>query len=407
MKSCNLKNERYLGADQKPSLYDLTIPENWNNEIILFIHGYMGYKDWGCWNLVSDFFTQEDFGFLKYNVSHNGTTIDNQTEFLDLSSFAENNYAKELADFDAIIDLIKSNFTVLPKIHLIGHSRGGGIALLQAKNTDISKIISWAAISNIEERFPKNEMFEEWKNKGVYYRLNGRTNQEMPHNFSQYESFLENKERLDIEAHCRNKSTEILCIHGDKDEAVSINDGKLISTWIASDLSIIKDANHTFGSTEPWLYNELPEQLLQACEKTKEFILSVSEEDEKLSLLSDLVKLAKSDDNVREMEFQFLLSIASQLGVSKSDFLQIFDRFIAYNPPKLEADRILQLQRLILLMNVDSNISEKEIEYIKEAGMKMGLHPEAVAEVLRVMNDYPNRIIPPDNLIQIFKVYHN
>ena len=116
MKSCNLKNERYLGADQKPSLYDLTIPENWNNEIILFIHGYMGYKDWGCWNLVSDFFTQEDFGFLKYNVSHNGTTIDNQTEFLDLSSFAENNYAKELADFDAIIDLIKSNFTVLPKI---------------------------------------------------------------------------------------------------------------------------------------------------------------------------------------------------------------------------------------------------------------------------------------------------
>ena len=58
-------------------------------------------------------------------------------------------------------------------------------------------------------------------------------------------------------------------------------------------------------------------------------------------------------------------------------------------------------------MNVDSNISEKEIEYIKEAGMKMGLHPEAVAEVLRVMNDYPNRIIPPDHLIQIFKVYHN
>ena len=51
------KNKIFTGANKKKSLYDLDIPENWNQKLIIFIHGYMGYKDWGCWNLVSDYFT--------------------------------------------------------------------------------------------------------------------------------------------------------------------------------------------------------------------------------------------------------------------------------------------------------------------------------------------------------------
>ena len=74
-------NAVYTGASNRKSLYDLCIPENWNNKIIIFIHGYMGYKDWGCWNLVSDFFTNEKYGFLKYNVSHNGGTIEKPIDF--------------------------------------------------------------------------------------------------------------------------------------------------------------------------------------------------------------------------------------------------------------------------------------------------------------------------------------
>ena len=50
------KNEAYNGANDRKSLLDLVIPENYNDEIILFIHGYMGFKDWGCWNLVSEYF---------------------------------------------------------------------------------------------------------------------------------------------------------------------------------------------------------------------------------------------------------------------------------------------------------------------------------------------------------------
>ena len=37
----NLKNEVYTGATGRQSLVDLEIPEKFNGEIILFVHGFM------------------------------------------------------------------------------------------------------------------------------------------------------------------------------------------------------------------------------------------------------------------------------------------------------------------------------------------------------------------------------
>jgi hypothetical protein len=76
-------------------------------------------------------------------------------------------------------------------------------------------------------------------------------------------------------------------------------------------------------------------------------------------------------------------------------------------PPKLEVDRIVQFHRLVLLMNVDLETSHLEINYIKEAGIRMGLNPLAIEQVLNEMNSFPNKIIPPERLLEIFQLYHN
>ncbi len=128
---------------------------------------------------------------------------------------------------------------------------------------------------------------------------------------------------------------------------------------------------------------------------------------EKHSILAELIKLAKSDGEIREIEFQFLLSLAAQMGVTKDDFKQLFESYIDFNPPKLEFERIIQFQRLVLLMNVDLDINESELEYIRNLGMRMGLHPSATNQVLEEMHDHPNNVIPPDRLIEIFKTFHN
>ena len=202
MNAINLKNQIYTGADGRQSLIDLTIPENFNNQLMVFIHGYMGYKDWGCWNLVEKYFTDLGFGFCKYNVSHNGGTIDNPIDFPDLEAFGQNNYSKELFDLQSVLSWLETKFETLPSITLIGHSRGGGIALLTALDSRVDKVVSWAGISNIEKRFPTGSELKVWKTQGTRYVVNGRTNQKMPNKYSQFEDFEINKEKLNIQTIC-------------------------------------------------------------------------------------------------------------------------------------------------------------------------------------------------------------
>jgi len=132
-----------------------------------------------------------------------------------------------------------------------------------------------------------------------------------------------------------------------------------------------------------------------------------NEKNEKLSLLTQLIKMARVDQEVRESEFQFLSAIAVQIGISLTDFEKLFDEYIEFQAPVFEFDRIVQLQRLVLMMNVDQTIDEKELYYIKNIGMKLGLNPLAVAEVLDTMHEYPNKMLPPEKLISIFRTFHN
>lgn len=129
---------------------------------------------------------------------------------------------------------------------------------------------------------------------------------------------------------------------------------------------------------------------------------------EKLSLLSELIKLTRSDENeINEIELQFLMTIAQQLGIEQSEFQNLFENLMDFDPPTNEFDRILQFQRLILLSNVDLNQSEQEMNFIRESGVKMGLNPLAVNEVLNKIHDYENKVIPPNILIEIFMRHHN
>ncbi|MDB0037822.1 TerB family tellurite resistance protein [bacterium] len=133
----------------------------------------------------------------------------------------------------------------------------------------------------------------------------------------------------------------------------------------------------------------------------------MAEENEKLGLLTQLIQMAQADEEIREIEFQFLLSLAAQMGVTKENFKRLFEENIEFKAPRFEADRIMQFQRLILLMNIDLEIDDREMEYIRNVGIRMGLNPSATNTVLREMHDYENKIVPPARLIEIFSAHHN
>ena len=269
----NLKNQIYTGANGRKSLLDIVVPVNFNGRLILFIHGYMGYKDWGCWNLVEKFYTDLGFGFCKFNMSHNGGTIENPIDFTDLESFGENNYSKELYDVQQVLNWLETQFPTLPDIYLIGHSRGGGIALLTASDSRITKISTWAAICDIEKRFPEGTPLKVWKTQGKRFIENGRTKQKMPNNYSQYEDFELHRDVLNIEQACKKSTKTTFVVHGDLDTSVNIEESRNIATWLKTRLFEIEDAEHTFGATQPWLEDKLPEHLQKVCEITCGFFL--------------------------------------------------------------------------------------------------------------------------------------
>jgi pimeloyl-ACP methyl ester carboxylesterase len=273
MKSTKINNTIYTGANSRKSLTDLEIPENFNNKVVVFMHGYMGFKDWGCWNIVQSYFVKQGFGFCKYNVSHNGGTISDPIDFPDLDAFSNNTYYKELTDLLAILGWIENNFEKTPEIYLVGHSRGGGIALLGSMDKRVKKIVTWAGISDIARRFPNGEELLKWKNDGVKYTVNMRTRQKMPLSFIQYEEFDANRSILNIEQACRKITIPSLIIHGTSDTSVDISEGRQLARWLNQDLTLIENASHTFGASHPWQKEELPNELKQVCDKTIEFLL--------------------------------------------------------------------------------------------------------------------------------------
>lgn len=269
-----LVNNIFVGAKGRETLIDFEEPVNMDyKDIIVFIHGYKGFKDWGAWHLAGKYFVQEGFAFCKFNQSHNGGTTSQPIDFPDLEAFSENKYSYGVEDISKAIDWLSNHIGILNKrIHLVGHSRGGGLAILGAKDPRVHSVVTWASISSIGDRFPSGIKLRNWEEMGYYVDYNGRTKQEMPVKYSVYEDWLENKDMLDIEANAKKLGKSTLHLHGDIDETVFVSDSEKLSTWTGGKLIIIKDAGHTFNTYHPYDKEEMPNKLHEACVLTSRFI---------------------------------------------------------------------------------------------------------------------------------------
>ena len=269
----NIINGRYVGSVNRESLFDLSIPIHSNGQLIIFVHGFMGFKDWGAWHLVQDFFTNKGYAFCKFNLSHNGGTVENGIDFPDELSFGKNTYSFEVDDLVSLTKKISSHFEKVPQIHLIGHSRGGATALLAARTIGAKTLSLWASISSIAARFPTNEELKKWEEEGIRYIQKSRTQQKLPQNFSLYTDFIKNQEKLDLERACKKLEIAVSIFHGEQDNSVDPSEGVLLAGWTTTEISMIKDTDHVFGSKHPWVENELPKKLDELCKKTHAFLL--------------------------------------------------------------------------------------------------------------------------------------
>lgn len=275
-----VKNNSISGKHLKPILLDVGYKLSGNKKpVVIFAHGFKGFKDWGHFNLVMNYFIEHHFVFVKFNFSHNGGTIEQPIDFPDLEAFGNNNYTKELDDLETVIDWVEQN-QLVPKeeinsqeIYLIGHSRGGGISVVKtSEDNRIKKLVTWAAVSDLINRISPQQM-EAWKQNGVIYVENVRTMQQMPMYYQFASDTLNSIERLTIENAANAIKVPHLIVHGTHDESVRLVEAENLARWNKNaELFIVEGANHSFGAVHPFNSDQFPFHFQQVIDKTIEFL---------------------------------------------------------------------------------------------------------------------------------------
>lgn len=276
------KNTIITGAAGKPIALDIFYKDDASTKpVVVYAHGFNGFKDWGNADIIASKFSNAGFVFVKFNFSHNGTTPELPEAFTDLNAFGNNNYTKQLHDVNCVINWVCDEHNVHNKainknsIYLIGHSMGGGIATLYAaKDNRIKKLITWAGISECKTPWTNwsKEKIQEWKRTDVEYYVNGRTNQNMPLYYQLHQDFLNNAAALNIEAAMRSLKIPVLICQGTLDTAVPIEKAYELHSWQPASVFFTVESDHVFGRKHPWVLPELPEAMQAVVNETLLFI---------------------------------------------------------------------------------------------------------------------------------------
>jgi len=262
------------GSDGRLIIGDITFEEkNPNTPILLFVHGFKGFKDWGAHNLVARHFASNGYRYIKFNFSYSGVPANDPKDVTDLEAFASNTVSKELFDLNAVLDFIEKAYGSETEINLIGHSRGGGLTIIEAANdVRIKKLITWSAINDFHSLW-KKEQEAEWRKTGKIYVVNARTKEQMPLNVTLLEDLEENADRLNIIQAAKGINIPWLIVHGDEDVNVPFEVAQeLADANPASRLVKIEGANHVYGASQPYESESLPPLLFKVCEKCLLFL---------------------------------------------------------------------------------------------------------------------------------------
>jgi len=74
------------GSANRPILLDAAYVSGKKRPVVIYAHGFNGFKDWGNFDLIARAFAQAGFAFVKFNFSHNGTSPDHPQDFVDFAA---------------------------------------------------------------------------------------------------------------------------------------------------------------------------------------------------------------------------------------------------------------------------------------------------------------------------------
>ncbi len=240
--------------------------------VIVLVHGFKGFMDWGFFPYLSMRFAAS--GFVAVSVNTSGCGVgDDPLDMDDEEAFLRDTYTRQLED----IALVRSFARGLPGVDpqrevLFGHSRGGGMAVVSAAEDEPAAVTTWAAIDDTD-RFD-DATKERWRQDGVLRIPNARTGQVHRMGVAALDDFEMNAERLDILAAASRLTVPLLAVHGTSDTSVEPAAAHRIAEQVRlGEALLVAGADHVFGGSHPLVNPDDIRTLQSAIEGTLVFAL--------------------------------------------------------------------------------------------------------------------------------------
>lgn len=220
---------------------------------VVVLHGFKGFKDWGMFPPLADRLARAGFSAVSLNVS--GSGVDDGGAFAFPELFGHNTFSAELGDLGVVIDALASGSLGVPApagIGVLGHSRGGGVAILRAAaDARLGALVTWASIATV--RRWGAAALATWRATGRQDVVNARTGEVLPLYTDVLDDIDAHGQALDIEAAAARVAVPWLLVHGSADEAVPVEEAeRLAALQPRLELERIEGAGHTFGARHPW-----------------------------------------------------------------------------------------------------------------------------------------------------------
>ncbi len=283
--SISKQSGHILSTEKLPIYYDLLTPVTSTGTVlpvILFVHGFKGFKDWGAFPDVYEELARSGFAVISFNLSLNGTGK-SMTEFDEPELFRRQTLSQDLRDVGSVIDAVKSKLITSDKlvldsdrIGIMGHSRGGHTAITAAAEfAEIQCLVTWAAVADYTKRWSE-KMVNDWLRKGYTDITNARTGQVLPIDRVVYDDAMENAEKLIALNRVKELYIPSMFIAGKDDESVPYSDTEKLyraSPSDEKDFRIIENTGHTFGVSHPFEETDFPPEFTEVLDLTEGWFL--------------------------------------------------------------------------------------------------------------------------------------
>ncbi len=223
---------------------------------VIVCHGFKGFMEWGFFPYAAELLALRGLTAIRFNFRSSGMAPGDQ-RVTDTAAFSRATFGGDLDDLSRVIEA--AGETVAPgrvdrrRLGLLGHSRGGGAALLAAAAGEpVSVLVTWAAVSTFDRASAAEK--EIWRRDGELPIVNARTGQTVPLGVEALDDLEADPERYDLLEAARRRAAPWLIVHGEHDPTVPFEEaGRLHGAASApAELLRLPGADHTFGAKHPF-----------------------------------------------------------------------------------------------------------------------------------------------------------